>query len=522
MSKLESVLPIVVGLAVLALAPWVAAELPQMRIVAGTDVPLPDGTNASPQYYSTSVDGDTAFLATGPVDAVALVQEIDKVPQIVLRVGDPAPSGDGTVIGLGSFHMTQTRLLFQAETSAGQSLLLTHDGTAIRSAFQEWYPDISLGVFDIAATNAAGDALLRRESGSGNTLGFVRVPNGPDGVGETIEIVENGDAVPGLAGNTFVLPEPSLPPYMADDGEVVFESAYTDGTNSGFGVFFMLPDSTTLEALSVPFPGELTGNEICCDLFGADLGGIVGVVGSRDGEEYLFVGSPLATSLALTVPVDGLPIPNAPDFLLRTLNIPATDVAAGRGGDFVWVTQVEGVEPGVGFVWAVVSYEPGIGLRLLAMQGDPAPDGGAFGGNFTQLAANGEGGFQFTVNSSVYRASRTNDDITLERLAGPGDTFVGPSGEMVTAEQVDSALESAAFEAGRVALTVYYTDAETQSYGWMTLVDGTAPPAPPETSGRCQVTDTRSDLPSNLGLVGAFALLLVGISRRRTRHTAKP
>jgi hypothetical protein len=512
MSKLESVFfPLAAGLAVLALVPWVSAALPEMRIVSGTDVPLPDGTNSSPQQHSTAVDGDSAFIALGPANEERLVAEFDKVPQIVARMGDPAPSGDGTMMRVGSFHMTQTRLLFDVETSAGTSLLLTHDGTATRSAFQEWYPDISLGRFEIVATNAAGDALLRQLSTSFNTLAYVRVPNGPDGVGDTIEIVKNGDPVPGLSGNTFVLPDISLPPYMAEDGEVVFESAYSDGTNSSMGVFVRLPDSTTLEQVSVPFPGALTGSEICCDLFGADLGGIIGVVGSRDGEQYLFVGNPLATSLALTVPFEGLPIPNAPGFLLTSLNIPASSVAAGRGGDFVWATQIQAIDPALGFPWAVLSYEPGIGLRLVVKEGDSAPNGDVFGGNFTALVANGEGGFQFMTNDSVYRSSRTNETITLERLGGPGDTFMGPDGTMVTATRVESDLDTAAFEAGRVVLTVDYPDPDG-SYSWMTLVDGTAPPAPPEKQG-CQVADTRP----GLGLVGAFGLLLVGLSRRRTR-----
>jgi MYXO-CTERM domain-containing protein len=299
---------------------------------------------------------------------------------------------------------------------------------------------------------------------------------------------------------------------MADDGLVVFESAYTDANGSGFAVFFRLPNSSTLERLEVPFPGMLTGTEICCDLVGVDSSGIVGVVGSRDGEQYLFVGKPTATSLALTVPIDGLDIPNAPGFFVPNLDIPATSMAVGRGGSFVWVSNIGVLNP-VGFTWAVVSYEAGVGLRLLAKQGDPTPDGGEFGGNFSQLSANGNGGFQFTVNTSVYRASRQNDDITLERLGGPGDAFVDAHGTMVTATQVDSQLDSRAFAAGRVALTVYYTDPATQSSEWMTLVDGTPPPPPPDKSGRCQVGDSQ---PGG-ALLGVFGLLLLGVSRRRAR-----
>ena len=508
-------LSVFAGVAVIGLAASTHAALPEMRIVAATDVPLPDGTDATPQLASTSIDGDTAFLAEGPELTATFVQEFDKIPKVVIRLGDPSPGGAGTVTGLRSFAMTQARSLFVVETSAGDSLLLTFDGTNLSSAFREWYPDLSLGLFDLAGANAAGDALLRRESTSGDTLAFVRVPNGPDGTGNPIVIAETGGIVPGAAsGGMFELPDVSLPPYMDDDGTVVFESAYSDINGSGFGVFFMLPGSSTLERFAAPFPGTLTGTETCCDLLGMDNTGVVAVVGRRDAEQFLFVGKPLSPSLAFTIPEEGLDIPNAPGYFVYELDIPAPSVGIGEGS-FMWTSQIGVLDP-VGFTRAVIAYEPGTGVRLIAKEGDMV-GGTQLSGNFSKLVANGKAGFQFNSNTSVYRATRTNDDVAVERLAGPGDMFKDSKGTMVTATQVDSHLDSRAFEAGRVALTVYYTDPADQSSQWMVLVDGTAPPRPPEKSGRCQITDTRQDL----ALFGALGVLLLGISRRRARAELK-
>lgn len=515
MALLEKLVPVFVGVAVIGLATWVDAALPQMRIVAASDVELPDGTEASPEIYSVGVDGDTAFLTTRPGGdpVVTLVHEIDKVPEVVIRTGDPSPSGEGTVFGIGSFHMSQARFLFVVDTSAGESLLLTHDGTDIRSAFQEWYP--GLGYFDLAATNPAGDALLRLESSTAETLGFVRVSNGPEGVGSAIPIVDNDDPVPGATAGLWTFPSSDQPAYIADDGAVVFESGYIEANVGRQGVFFMLANSSTLERVDPPFPGTPTGTEVCCNLLGVDKGGHIVIAGSRDGEEYLFAGNPQATNLALTIPAEGLAIPNAAGLTVDTFDVPTHQASVGDGGSLLWTTSLQG-EPGL--PWGLLTYEAGTGVRLLAKQGDPAPEGGSFGGNFTRLVTNGKGGFQFVANGQLYRATRVDSDaVPIELLAGQGQSFEGPDGTLVTADQIESQLDARAYEAGRIALTVFYTDTATNTPKRMVLVDGTPLPRPPEKSGRCQVTD----LQPNIASLGALGLLLLLIRRRRDRPTKR-
>lgn len=511
-----------VGIALVVLARWVHAELPGMRIVTATGVPLPDGTIATSQQFSTAIDGDTAYLATGDTQYQAvLVHEIDKRPHIVLRTGDPSPSGEGTVYEFGAIAMTPARLLFEVQTrDPSERLLLTHDDSGIHSVFEQWVADLDER-FELADTNARGDALLSHRPLYGERYGFTLVLNGPEGVGEPIAFVRDGDAIPSVPGSVFDLLGSSA--YLADDGQVVFESAFAGGTVPGIGVFFMPGDSTTIEQVLVPFPGGLDGTESCCTLIGADDDGVIAVTGrSQAGDAYLFMGKPSALSLVLTVPFvgsfAGLPVPNAPERGLRDLN--TSNVAVGRGGELVWTAQLVAVEPGGPAGYAVLTWEPDVGLRAVAIEGLPAPGGGNFPNDFTSLAANGDGGFQFTANKTVYRSSRTGEDITLERLGGPADTFEGPDGAMVTAQEVDSHLDSRAFEAGRVALTIKYSHPKTGENASMTLVDGEPLPEPQE-SCRCRTADGRAgDGRMGLTPVLLLGLSLLGRSRRRASRSS--
>lgn len=473
-----------------------------MRIVAATSVPLPDGTVVAPRQLSTATDGDTAYLS-GPAayDAV-LVHEIDKRPQVVLRTGDLSPSGEGTVYALGPILATP-----------GATLLLTHDDSGIHSVFEPWVPD--LDPYELVATNERGDVLLSHHPPYEGQHGFTLVRNGPEGVGEPIPIVRDGDAIPSVPGSVFDLSASSA--YLADDGQVVFDSSFAGGTVPGTGVFFMPGGSTIIEQVTVEFPGELDGSEWCCDLVGASDDGVIGLVGGRgeDGERYLFVGEPDALSLALTVSSsEPLPVPNAPEYGLRELNLyPAV---VGRGGAFVWTSPLISVEPGGPAGRAVLTFEPDVGLRAVAIEGTPAPGGGSFPQDFTSLVINGRGGAQFTANKTVYRSSRTDEGVVLERLGGPTDAFEGPGGEMLTAQEVDSHLDARAFEAGRVALTVTYSDPKTGESSTMTLVDGEPLPEP-QPSCQCRADDGR------LGDGRLAPLALLGLSwlRRSRRRAAR-
>jgi hypothetical protein len=517
-SKPKSAIAISVGIALVVLARWVHAELPQMRIVAATGVPLPDGTLASPVRFSTAVDGDTAYLAGPTASELVLVHEIDKRPHVVLRAGDPSPSGSGTVYEFGRFAMTPARLLFHVETSNHGPLLLTHDDSGIHSVFEQWIPDLDLDLrqFELIDSNVRGDALLSHHPMYEGVHGFTLVLNGPGGVGDPIAVVRDGDPIPGVAGSVFDLAGSWA--YLADDGQVVFDSDYAGGTVPGVGVFFMPGGSsatTDIEQVMVPFPGELIGTEICCNLAGADDDGVIGIIGRREaGETYLFVGKPPELSLALTVPFEGLAVPNAPEYRLPQLYM--YQEVVGRGGAFLWVGQLDPAEvtgPG-GF--AVLTHEPDVGLRAIAIEGTPAPGGGSFPHYLTSLAANGRGGFLFSANQTVYRSSRTDDVITLERLAGPTDRFEGPDGAMVTVQEADSNLDSRAFEAGRVALTLDYSNPKTGTSSTMIVVDGEPLPEPPESCACRTVVDGRAGGgPAGLTPIALLGLSLLGRSRRR-------
>jgi hypothetical protein len=509
-SRPKSAIAISVGIALLVLARWVHAELPQMRIVTATGVPLPDGSTVTPRGFSTATDGDTAYLSGPTPYDTMLVHEIDKRPHVVLRTGDPSPSGDGTVYEIGAFAMTPGRLLFQVQvTTPNAKLLLTHDESGIHSVFEQWVPD--LASFELQDTNARGDALLGHHPMYEGPHSFTLVLNGPEGVGEPISVVRDGDPIPSLPGSVFKLSDPSA--YLDDDGQVVFESSFAGGTVPGTGVFFLPGDSTTIEQVTVEFPGELDGTESCCNLVGASDDGVIGVIGGREyGDRYLFVGMPSALSLALTVPIEGLPVPNAPEYGLRELSM--TYLAVGRGGAFVWSSQLSSLGPGGLAGRAVLTYEPDVGLRAVAIEGTPAPGGGSFPNYFASLAANGGGGFQFTANQTVYRSSRTDEGITLERLGGPADPFEGPDGAMVTAQEVDSHLDSRAFEAGRVALTIKYSHPKTGADSTMTLVDGE--PLPEPESCQCRAGGgLAEDGRAGLASMALLGLSLLGRSRRR-------
>lgn len=498
------------GLGVALQAPHAHAALPQMRVVAASDKPLPDGSKGLPQWISTAIDGDTAFLSIRDPDEVLLeeqeamepvtdiariVYEVDKVPRVVAVDGLPLPGDRTVIIGLGEFQMSAARLLYTVLDSDGQTWLLTHDGTQSRSALSGQHSELMALPFVLEGTNAAGDALLRLRNDALDTIGFTRVPNGEGGVGDPITIVDQSSAVPGAPGSSFALPDATLPAYIADDGQVVFESAYYDGVTSSFGVFFVRPGGS-LERVSAAFPGALDGTETCCDLLTADPTGNVAVVGSRGDEEYLFVGKPGEVALALTIPVEGLPIGNAPQYRVMTFSVGASNVAAAAGGGMVFTAQVRATDPSLGVPWAVLSYRPGVGVSGLAFEGQPAPGGGQFGATFTHLAATSRGEYELTSNYTVYRATVADGVPKVERLAGPGDRLAAHDGTMVTAFQVTSRIDSRALEAGRVVLDVRHGRGDH----WMYLVDGT--PLPPSKSGGCS---------SFGGRPGPVALLVVGL-----------
>jgi MYXO-CTERM domain-containing protein len=175
---------------------------------------------------------------------------------------------------------------------------------------------------------------------------------------------------------------------------------------------------------------------------------------------------------------------------------------------------VEAVDPDLEPRAAVLSFEPAIGLSALAIEGEPAPEGGEFPSNFVELAATSRGDFQFTSGEgTIYRTSRPGGVLTVERLAGPGDTFTNDAGIEVMASSVESHLDSRAFEAGHVALMVNHREPGGEP-GWMILADGAAPSPPPPSNSdcNCRATGTTTDLAS-LMMIG----LLFGL-RRRSRH----
>ncbi len=479
-----------IGVAALGLARWVHAELPEMRVAGATGVLLPDGTNAAPHHdFSTAENGDTAWLARdAETEQFMLVREVDKRAAVVLRAGDPILDSGTEVWEFGRYQMTPERLLFAVETTRNSTMLLAHDEeSGVRSLFEQ--DGVNYGdLVNFVAANARGDALVHRTGGQSE---LTLVP--ADG-GEPITIVRNGEAIPSVPGSVFELAGSA---FVADDRQVVFESFYAGGTVPGSGVFFVRGGSTDIEQVIVPFPGEPTGTEMCCDLVGSDVDGIIGIVGQRDYDKFLFVGKPPELALAFTVPNGGVVIPNRPEYPLTNLEM--YEVAVGRGGDFVWVSNSR-----------VFSWEPEVGLRVLAWTNDPAPGGGTFGNTFTNLSADGRGTFQFTSNGhTVYRSSRSGEDVVVERLAGPADTFEVPFGK-VTAQRVDSYLDTRAFEAGRTVLTINYSNPETGKESRMIVVDGVPLEEPPESS-HCRVADERG----GFWTIPLLALSLLGRTRRR-------
>lgn len=224
----------------------------------------------------------------------------------------------------------------------------------------------------------------------------------------------------------------------------------------------------------------------------------------------LYAGDPRSLSLALTIPPQGMRIDRSDGYRLRHLDVGAAHVAAGRGS-VMWVSQIEAENP-VASPWAVLTYEPGVGVRALAIEGRPRPEGGTWGANFSELVVGKGGRFQFTAGDTVYRAERYDSDVTITRLAGPGDVFVDPYGDEVIAVRVGSSLDGRSFAAGRTALTVYYDDPGAGSQEWMMLVDGTEPGGAGGRGGGCRV-----DGGTPTGGLGALLLVVATCCRRRTR-----
>jgi hypothetical protein len=452
-SKAKYAIALAAGVGSAVLGTWVHAELPELRIVTATGVALPDAGELEAEQFSTAIDGDTAFLATElGTDRVMLVREIDKRPHVVLRYGDPSPNGDGTIIEFGAFEMSPAGLLFRVLTSNGDTLLLTHDESGISTVYESTNER-----FELEATNARGDALLRDQDGS-----LTLVPSDAD----AIVVARNGDPIPSVPGSVFDLSN-FAPAYLADDGQVVFSSAYAGGAVPGNGVFFMPGDATTIEQVMVSLPGEPTAFDFCCRLEGAADSGIVAITGYREADaDFLFMGKPPDVSLVLTVPFGGTIVPGAPEFMLEDLAM--YEVAVGRGGDSGWIS-------GLG----LVMFEADAELRVASLAALASETGGPL--SIENLITDSRGGYQFNFGyHTVYRTAASDEGVVIERLAGPTDTFEGPGGSTVTAQRVISHLDARAFEAGRVALTIEYSNPKTGANSEMTVVDGTPPPPLPD------------------------------------------
>jgi len=502
------------------------AELPPLRIVAGTGVPLPSGDGfyaAVTERCSIARDGDLAFLvdleAHGTREG-AVAYEIDSSPII-------AAGRSVLILGMGDLFgfdappsLAGDALLFFASVDDRESVY-THDGaTAILLARAGMGPPRTLlpGLqrFGVFSSNAMGAALLR-ESTSVADVAIVRV----DVTGAAERIAQ----VPGPAPDdprevSFVLDGASI----ADDGQVVFQAEISEGATSADVVYYRPAGDPTLRRVAPPAPIEPDDRLACCRLLGASHDGIVAVTAARTGpggpRTDLFVGSPETVSLALSIarddgapsPTGGEPIVGAPGHHL--LSFAHTSLVMAAGGAFAWAS-LDGVRSGDRRVAALLTFRPGEGVRLVAEVGAASPGGATFG-RLTPLAMTRAGEVIFADDGQGFGRSvwRARPGAELERLVGPGDAFRRYDGVPVTVTEASSCVDSRALEAGHLALWVEYDTGSLASRAQMLVAD--VPPEPVDLGVRVTMgstesgaADTATVTVTNQGDVATFAHLAI-------------